>query len=290
MTDTAFRMLRWPLLNGAVVPTARARSPQWAAGLAMCVALVGLGVGAPTLIAQQAPVVMQRATRAELTAQVTNYEKQLASGVKDRKKVEADLAALKIRLADGDFQLGDRFLITITQDALSRSDTATVRDSLTVSLVGLPDVSLKGALRSELNERLSAHVARFLRNSSVRTIVFTRIGIFGGVGRPGYYAASPDQPISELLQLAGGPATDARVNELELKRNDKVLLSAKAARNAFKEGRTLEQLDVRSGDEIFVPQKRKVNAQTLVQILFFGSSVFFAVVNFIRFYYQQQQP
>ncbi len=289
MTDNAMRMLRRPLSHRAVVTTAVRSWRRMTTGLAICALVAGTAVG--TLGAQQAPVVLQRATRAELTAQIANFEKQLASGsVKDRKKMESDLAASKVRLVEGDFQLGDRFLITITQDAVSRSDTATVRDSLMVSLVGLPDVSLKGALRSELNERLSTHVARFLRNSSVRTIVFTRIGIFGGVGRPGYYAASPDQPISELLQLAGGPAVDARVNELELKRNDKVLLSAKAARTAFKEGRTLEQLDVRSGDEIFVPQKRKVSAQTVFQIMFFASSVFFAVVNFIKFYYSQQQP
>lgn len=242
--------------------------------------------------AQQAPTPLQRASRADLSSRGQAIERELAAGNlkdKDRSRLQASAAAVKARLSQGDFHPGDRFLITIMQDGASRADTATVRDSLLVSLVGLPDVSLQGTLRSELNERLSTHVARFLRNSAVRTIVFTRISILGGVMRPGFYVVPPDQPIGDLLMIAGGAGPDARLNDLQVNRGSSTLISVKDARKALKDGSTLEQLDVQSGDEITIPVKRRYNAQTIFQVLFFTSSIFFAVVQFLKFYYEQKQ-
>lgn len=243
--------------------------------------------------AQQQPTPLQRASRDDLKARAESIQRDLSAGNfknKDRARLQAEAAAVKLRLSEGDFHPGDRFLITLTQDGATRSDTASVRDSLVVSLVGLPDLSLQATLRSELNEKLTAHVARFLRNSTVRTIVFTRVAILGGVSRPGYYVVPPDQPIGDLLMVAGGTTQDARVNELQVNRGSETLISAKDSRKALMEGRTLEQLDVQSGDEIKIPIKRKYSAQTIVQLLLVASTVLFGLVNFLSFYYSRQQP
>lgn len=294
MTERALRVTRWQQFGNNALTFLRGRRLGRGAAALLCAGLIG-GMALPgAASAQQGqPAPLQRATRAELTARSSEIERELvASNLKDKdkSKLRAEAALLTTRLSQGDFHPGDRFLITITQDGTTRSDTASVRDSLLVSLVGLPDVSLQGTLRSELNEKLSSHVARFLRNSSVRTIVFTRVAILGGVARPGYYVVPPDQPIGDLLMVAGGTTTDARLNDLQVKRGASTYISVKDSRKALKEGRTLEQLDVQSGDEINIPVKRKVSPQTVFQILFFVSSIFFAVVNFLKFYYGQQQP
>jgi len=255
--------------------------------------VAGWTATATAIEAQQPPTPLQRASRNDLNARVEAIQRNLSAGNlkdKDRTRLQAEAAALKLRLSEGDFHPGDRFLITIIQDASTRPDTATVRDSLLVSIIGLPDLSLQGTLRSELNEKLTAHVARFLRNSSVRSIVFTRVAILGGVLRPGYYAVPPDQPIGDLLMVAGGTAPEARLNELQVNRGSATLISVKDSRKALREGRTLEQLDVQSGDEIKIPLKRKVNAQTVVQLLLVASSILFGLVNFLSFYYSRQQP
>ena len=242
--------------------------------------------------AQQQPTPLQRASRDDLKARAESIQRDLSAGNlknKDRARLQAEAAAVKLRLSEGDFHPGDRFLITLTQDGSARSDTASVRDSLLVSLVGLPDLSLQGTLRSELNDKLTAHVARFLRNSTVRTIVFTRVAIFGGVSRPGYYVVPPDQPIGDLLMVAGGTTPDARLSELQVNRGSETLISVKDSRKALKEGRTLEQLDVQSGDEIKIPVKRKYSAQTIIQLLLVVSSILFGLVNFLSFYYSRQQ-
>jgi|GEM_PF-491237 len=293
MTERALRVTRWQQSGNETPASSQGWRRACASALVVCAVLVAGASSSTAAGAQQAPAPVQRATRADLKARGEVIDRDLASGNlkgKDRTKLQAEASLVKMRLTRGDFHPGDRFLITIIQDAASRSDTATVRDSLLVSLVGLPDVSLQGTLRAELNEKLTAHVARFLRNSSVRTIVFTRVAIMGGVMRPGYYVVPPDQPISDLLMLAGGTSVDGRLNDLQVNRGSSTLISVKDSRKALKEGQTLEELDVQSGDEIKIPVKRKYNAGTAIQVLFFGSSILFGVVNFLRFYYSQQEP
>lgn len=243
---------------------------------------------APSIDAQDAPLAgPQRATRFELTTIATGLEQRLQSNPRDRERLQSELLAVRKRLQDGDFRVGDQFVVTTRTDAV-RADTASVRDSLLVAIANLPDVSLQGVLRSELNDRLSAHVARFLRDATVRTNVLTRVQIIGAVARPGFYYASPDRPITELLQLAGGAGPDAKLDEMEVSRGGRKLLSAKDSKRALKEGRTLEQLDVQSGDEVRVPQKRRINWQAVFSVLGIVTTLFFAVIQFIKLYYDSK--
>lgn len=250
-----------------------------------------MAITALSASAQSAPVAgAQRATRAALAERVALLEQQTASGKlsgKPKSRAAAELAATRMRLQQGDFRVGDRFLITLRQDSV-RSDTASVRDSLKVSVANLPDVTLQGVLRSELDEYMSAHVARYLRNVSVRTSVLTRVAILGAVRTPGFYYASPDRPISDMVMLAGGPADRANLNEMEVRRGTEKLLGSKESQKLIKEGRTLEQIDIQSGDEVTIPIKRKVNWQVVTQSLVVLSSLFFAGFQFLRWYYDRQ--
>jgi protein involved in polysaccharide export with SLBB domain len=252
---------------------------------------LSMAVAAPGL-AQDAPLGgAQRATRAALAERVALLEQQTSSGRLSgsaRNRATSELATVRMRLQQGDFRVGDRFVITLRQDSV-RSDTASVRDSLMVSVANLPDVSLAGVLRSELDERMTAHVARYLRNVSVRTSILTRVAILGAVRTPGFFWASPDRPISDLVMIAGGPVDQANLNELEVNRGSAKLLTAKASRKAVKDGRTLEQLDVQSGDEVKIPIKKKVNWQLVTQSLLVVSTLFFAGLQFLQWYYTRQE-
>jgi protein involved in polysaccharide export with SLBB domain len=232
----------------------------------------------------------QPATRSELVARVAELERTTASGNLSgvaRTREIAELAAIRNRLQDGDFRVGDRFILTLRQEAVL-SDTVSVRDSLNVTIAGLPDVSLKGMLRSELDERMSSHVARFLRNATVRTRVLTRVAIQGAVRNPGFYYVDPDRPLSDLVMVAGGPVELANLNEAEINRGTAKVLSAKDSKRAIKEGRTLEQIDVQSGDEVRIPAKRgRPSFQAVIQLLFVFSSLFFAFLQFLQWYYSR---
>lgn len=268
----------------------RRKLVQRAAVIAAGACLVGAGS-----LHAQAPAgsvaTMQRATRADLAARVAQLEQQVASGTlkgKNAEQANREIAEIKTRLSVGDFQVGDRFVITARMDSV-RADTASVRDSLKVTVLNLPDITITGVLRSELDERINAHVARYVRNVTVRTSVLTRVAILGAVARPGFYYASPDRPVSDMVMLAGGPAPNANLNEFEVYRARARLLSSKDSRNAVRSGTTLEQLDIRSGDEFRIPQKRKINWQLVLQLFLILSSLLFALINFLKWYYDRQE-
>ena len=190
----------------------------------------------------------------------------------------------RARLERGDFSVGDRFVVTIRQDSI-HSDTVSVRDSLLVTIGNLPDVSLRGVLRSELDDRINTHVARYLRDAVVRTNVLTRIAILGAVRVPGFYYAAPDRSVTDVVMLAGGPGPEANLNELGISRGQIKLMTEKESRQVMKEGRTLEQLDVRSGDEIVIPVKKKLNWQLIIQSFLLVSTLLFSAVQFLQWYY-----
>ena len=233
----------------------------------------------------------QRATRAELAGLVAQLEQQVATGKLrgDRlNHAQASLVAMQARLRVGDFKVGDRFVLTLRQDVV-RSDTASVRDSLLVAVAALPDFSAAGILRSELDEKLNAHVSTYLKNTTVRTNVLTRIAIMGAVRSPGYYYAPPDRPLTDLVMIAGGPALDANLNEISITRGGTTLLSSKDSRALLKDGRTLEQVDVQSGDEVRLSATRRIPWAVIVRSFLLVTSLIFAILQFIVSYYARQE-
>lgn len=256
------------------------------------VRLVTLGVmlTAGAAEAQRRPVGgEQRATRAQLTAQLSEVERQIGTARStDRSKLQAELAAIRTRLEVGDFRPGDRFVMRLRQDSV-RSDTLVVRDSARVAVLNLPEFTVTGVLRSELEEKLAAHVSRYLRNAEVRTTQLTRVSVTGAVGNPGFYYVAPDRPINDLLTIAGGPAGDADLGKVTVSRVGKTLLNGKEAKTAVEQGQTLEALDIQSGDTVHVPLKRKADWATIIRLAFIVVSLFLAVIQFLQWYYNRPQ-
>lgn len=232
----------------------------------------------------------QRATRAELKSRSDSLGSVLASSSvkgKQRESATRALQTLKTRLESGDFRVGDRVVVSVTTEN-TVSDTAVVREGAMLPVKGLPDVALTGVLRSELEEHLVTHVARYLRNATAHATSLTRLNVTGAIGRPGYYYLAPDRPISEVLTAAGGSITNSNMGKITVVRNGQTVLDSKRVKVALREGRTLEELDVQSGDEVRIPTARKFNAQLLVQMLFIVSSLAFAFVQFLGWYYREQ--
>lgn len=231
----------------------------------------------------------QYATRAQLTEQLATLERTAATAKSgDKAKALDAVARVKQRLEQGDFKPGDRFVMVLRQDSV-RSDTLVVRDSLRVAVLNLPEFSVAGVLRSELEERMTAHVARYLKNASVRTTQLVRLSVTGAVRNPGFYYAVPDRPLNDLLTSAGGPLAEANLGKVTVTRVGKTILSGKTAKQAVEQGRTLEELDLQGGDAVQVPLKRKVNWQIITQFAFVLVSLSLGLVQFLRWYYDQQQ-
>ena len=168
-----------------------------------------------------------------------------------RTREQADL--IRTRLVEGDFQLGDRIVLAVEeQEALS--DTFTVDQGPGLTLPTIGDIPLEGVLRSELKDHVSTQLRRFLREPIVQARALIRIGVLGGVAQPGFYTVSGEALISDAVMIAGGPTADAKINEVRVEREGVSVWEERSLQAAMVDGRTLDQLNLRAGDHIIVPQ------------------------------------
>jgi hypothetical protein len=233
------------------------------------VAALVLGL-APARGQATSPVEGQRdlETRSQLEAEARTAEQQNRTG-------EAWL--LRTRLQRGDFQEGDRIVVTLL-GSVPFNDTLLVRVGKMLPLPKMGEVPLEGVLRSELNDRLSSHLAKYLRDSSVRAIPLVRLAVLGQVQRPGFYYTSADALVSDMLMKAGGPAGDADLNNVVIRRAGDTIWNAKDTRTAMTDGLSLERLHLRAGDELYVSAQKHTNWMQIAQIALSTAALVFTFV------------
>jgi protein involved in polysaccharide export with SLBB domain len=238
-----------------------------------------------------ATVPLVDAGRTEIVARVTELEQSVSSGSfkGDRlKEANAELASLRNRLQDGDFRVGDQLIVTVTRDQV-QVDTATVREGKMVAFAALPDISVNGLLRSEIQSKLQEHVNRFLVDHSVRVNFVTRLQMMGAIARPGFYSISPDRPVSEVIMLAGGPTATSNLEEVTIRRNGRLIVKAKMWRDAVKTGTTVAQLGLQPGDVIEIGERKRANWFQIIQIAAFASTAVFGVIRLLQFIYAEPE-
>ena len=227
--------------------------------------LASLGAATPTLVAAQD--VSRRnfregfATRAELESLATESERaaETASLSSEARRTQAATAVvLRQRLQDGDFQPGDRIAVVL-EGAMKFSDTIVVRSGRTIRLPDLPEISLVGVLRSELQNHLTRELTRYIREPQLRTRPLLRLWISGGVSRPGFYSVPADALLSDLVMAAGGPTQRVAFGRSTIMRGADELWNGRGVETALSEGRTVDAMLLRSGDAFVVGERRQVN-------------------------------
>jgi protein involved in polysaccharide export with SLBB domain len=201
-----------------------------------------------------------RSTREQVEAAIRDAEKIISSpGYSNRLKQtkRQELALLKARLSEGDLQPGDQIFLTV-QGEPNLNATFTVTAGRYITLPGIGDVSLRGVLRSEVEDYLTTELRKYIRNPEVHATTSVRLSILGAVGRPGFYQIKSETMIGEVIMQAGGPAGGTDPASTRVERNGKEVLSQEAFADALSQGRTLDQMSLRAGDEILVGGNRAV--------------------------------
>jgi protein involved in polysaccharide export with SLBB domain len=255
-------------------------------------ALFWLVAAPPTLAAaQQADGAVSpglRATRPalELLAQrLEAVERTPDSSTATRDWARSQAATVRTRLAVGDFQAGDRILIWVDEaggaaDAVAGrrapaersieqqlSDTFTVGTDRDVTLPAIGIVSLSGVLRSELPAHLTREIGRFINDPVVHVRALIRVSVVGAVAKPGFYAVPVDAVLSDALMIAGGPAPEAKLHELRIERFGRPLWRGPMLQLAMAEGRTLDEMNLRAGDQFVVPGGRRADPYGTVRTI-----------------------
>jgi protein involved in polysaccharide export with SLBB domain len=208
------------------------------------------------------------ASRSELELLAARAEQSSQTAIdaptRDRKRIEA--ASIRERLREGDFQVGDRIVLSVENDS-SLNDTLVVRAGRYLSLPNLTEVSLHGVLRSELHARLTNEIGRYIREPRVEATALIRLAVVGQVMRPGYYAVHSDALLTDVIMYASGPSANANLDDIIVRRDSRVVWDANEVRLLVSNGMTLDQASLRAGDEIFVAERRRRSIGPFVSII-----------------------
>lgn len=235
---------RTPILERGHV----SRSGILSIALAMMLAIPALAE------AQGSPPPATATSRADLEARAAKLEQEAATAGKadDRTRKSAEAAAIRTRLRDGDFRVGDRIVVKVDSGVAAQPDSFIVRDGRMVEFPGIPPISLDGVLHSELSDYLTAQLSRYFRNPTVQAYPLLRVAIMGAVGAPGFYSLPADVLVSDAIMRAGGPSQGAKLEETVVKRGEREVVDKREMQRAIVYGYTLAQVNLRDGDAIHV--------------------------------------
>lgn len=127
-----------------------------------------------------------------------------------------------------------------------------------------------------LKSRLVAAYQEFLRNPSVDVILLRRVNVLGAVKNPGLYSIDPTMTIADAVAIAGGATPDGDRGRIELLRGGSrldVRLSDQTR---------IADLPLRSGDQIFVPEKSWISRNPAVIAASLSAAVSLVIALLLR--------
>ena len=225
------------------------RSGLWSA---LLIASLNFAASEPVVAQTGTPAPKAQASRQllqETLAQIDQLSNSTgySSRIRNAKKAEATL--LRERLAEGDLQVGDQVVLTVVGEAVL-TGTFSVAAGRVLQLPGLPEIPLRGVLRSEVQQYLTDKLQKFLKDPTVRVQTMIRLSVLGAVGKPGFYQMSADQLVGDAIMLAGGPAGNSDIQKTFVRRAGVDIVPRETFADGLTRGLTLDQLNLRAGDEI----------------------------------------
>ncbi len=96
----------------------------------------------------------------------------------------------------------------------------------------------------------------FLKNPSIEITPLRRIQVLGAVNKPGLYPVPPTITVGDVVALAGGATSEGKSNQVVLRRD------GRDVRVKLDKGARLSDTPIRSGDQLYVPQRSWISRNT----------------------------
>jgi len=173
---------------------------------------------------------------------------------------------LRAQQATEGFQSGDVVRLEVEGDTLF-TGTFTVGPGPALTLPVIGEIPLAGVHRVALEAHLQQQLGRYLRNPVIRAKALIRLSILGEVARPGIYAVPTDLVLADAVMVAGGPTQDAKFAATRIERGSERLLEGDRLQQALARGLTVDDLNLRAGDQIFVPQVTRRDPESKWRVL-----------------------
>lgn len=168
-------------------------------------------------------------------------------GTQQPQNVPLTQSASNYRLRPGDFVR----VVVWGQEAYSGLYQIDERGILEYPGVG--EIDAKELTVADLRGRIRKGLETIFNSPFVVVRPEFRIAVLGQVLRPSLYTVDPTLSVLDVVAMAGGPTPSGNLNGV------KVLSTSEERRSEIKagslRGRTLQEIGVRSGDQIIVPRK-----------------------------------
>ena len=162
---------------------------------------------------------------------------------------------IRARLNDGDFDVGDVIIASYEGPqllGLNGRDSLIVTAGRVLSMKApLGDLDLHGVLRSEITDLITQRIGKYFKDEVVRVTPLVRLSVSGAARSPGFFQVRPDEPLTDVIMRAG-QGTGADLRYVEIKRGAETVWQSADVQTAFSEGLTVEQLELRAGDEVVI--------------------------------------
>jgi protein involved in polysaccharide export with SLBB domain len=169
-----------------------------------------------------------------------------------------------------DFAPGDGVRVKVWRDVsvtnVGDVNTLGLNNDFIIDTRGNITLPIIGEMRATGHTRRS--LARAIEDSlSIRAVrvmcsPLIRVTLLGVVNKPGSYLIEPTESLWKLIDEAGGPANNADFKKIYVERSGEVVITNLL--QAFEEAHSLEQLGVRSGDQIYVPGATRFSWRSVV--------------------------
>jgi polysaccharide export outer membrane protein len=136
------------------------------------------------------------------------------------------------------------------------SGDISVNDAGVATLPRLGAIQVSDLSADSLQRFLVNTYSKDLRDPAIDVSVLRRVTILGAVRTPNVYQVDPTMTVADALALAGGASPDGKQDRIELRRHGQVV-SIRLFR-----GQRLADTPVRSGDELYVPERSWLSRNT----------------------------
>jgi polysaccharide biosynthesis/export protein len=117
---------------------------------------------------------------------------------------------------------------------------------------GIGDINTADLTVTQLREQIRKGLETIFNSPFVTVSPQFRVAVLGTVQHPGLYTVDPTLSVLDVVALAGGAATGGNLNGVKLLRGGE---QTRLRLEGGIKGHTLEEIGVRSGDQIIVPHK-----------------------------------
>jgi protein involved in polysaccharide export with SLBB domain len=198
--------------------------------------------------------------------------------------------SLQKKAGNNEFYPGDAVRISVIEIGRSADRvTFNISGDYKINSLGYIMLPLIGSVKVVGHDRVSLATqlvelySPYLKEPYITTMPLIRVTLMGAFNKPGSYRISPESSLWELIERADGPDENCDLNSIRVERGGRILL--KNMLEQFEKGYSLDDIGIRSGDQIIAKGKSSLGFRDIMNYTYFvmtAISLYFTIRNYSK--------